>query len=142
MFYLSISMQLTPGDLEWLLKYESINFFLEFIFWLTSLRNALGDTDWILIVFILILYFVIRKCLLVRKKPATYFSAFRIIFLKLYKQEASLMLFSDNELAGVLFFFKVKIRAPAYQCWRRQSTFCILTCVEIRNNELLKFFFV
>lgn len=72
MFYLSISMQLTPGDLEWLLKYESINFFLEFMFWLTSLRNAFMDTDWILIVFILsILYFVIRKYLLVRKKIAT-----------------------------------------------------------------------
>lgn len=31
MFYLFIPMQLTPGDLEWLLKYKSINFFLQFI---------------------------------------------------------------------------------------------------------------
>jgi len=32
MFYLFISTQLTPGDLEWLFKYERINFILEFIF--------------------------------------------------------------------------------------------------------------
>jgi len=31
MFYLFIAKQLTPGDLEWLFSYESINFFIEFL---------------------------------------------------------------------------------------------------------------
>lgn len=68
MFYLFVSTQLTPGNPEWLFKYENINLFLEFIFYLINLHTALEDRGWILIMFILIIfYFINKKCLLVRK---------------------------------------------------------------------------